>query len=251
MFEDESQPPQALPQPPYGQPDKQPSSDEIPDIFDGSGSTGAHMPDSSPETTMHGPSALEAGKLQQLQEPVQPLGMDMPTESADLHEPTAIKRIMLAAVILVVLALIGAGVWYFVIREVKQAPVTPVVTTPEQQVPTPAATEPEPGTGTVDVDVTQPIQPVPATTTPTTIPEPQPIVDVQTDSDKDGLTDAKESQLGTSSVSPDSDSDGLTDGAEVSIWGTDPLNKDSDGDTYPDGQEVLNGFNPKGDGKLR
>lgn len=254
MFEDESQPQsQPQPQPLGGLPAPQ-SPDEIPDIFDGSGSTGEHMPDASPETTMHGPSALAAGKLQPLPESAsQQMGqMGLPPETTDLHEPTAIKRIILATVILIVVALIGAAVWYFVIREPKSVPPTPVVTTPTQPAPTEQPpTDTAPTTDIVDVDVTELTKPEPATSTPVTIPEPLPQVNPQTDTDKDGLNDAKEDELGTNTTNPDTDGDGLTDGAEVSIWGTDPLNKDSDGDTFPDGQEVLNGFNPKGSGKLR
>lgn len=48
----------------------------------------------------------------------------------------------------------------------------------------------------------------------------------------------------------DSDLDGLTDYEEINIYGTDPLNPDTDGDSYSDGEEVLNGYNPLGDGLL-
>lgn len=55
--------------------------------------------------------------------------------------------------------------------------------------------------------------------------------------------------IGTSAdpveVSPDidTDQDGLTDARESTI-GTDPANPDSDGDGYADGEEVKNGFSP-------
>ncbi len=70
------------------------------------------------------------------------------------------------------------------------------------------------------------------------------------DTDKDGLDDVREQQLGTDPDKTDSDGDGLTDGDEVLIWKTDPLNQDSDGDTYLDGEEVRQGYNPLGPGKL-
>ena len=41
----------------------------------------------------------------------------------------------------------------------------------------------------------------------------------------------------------DSDKDGLSDDLELQL-GTDPNNPDTDGDGYPDGVEVANGFNP-------
>ncbi|OIO48606.1 MAG: hypothetical protein AUJ34_02865 [Parcubacteria group bacterium CG1_02_41_12] len=70
------------------------------------------------------------------------------------------------------------------------------------------------------------------------------------DTDQDGLTDAKEFDIGTNYRLVDSDNDGLSDWEEVSIFGTDPLDKDSDNDSYLDGEEVQNGYNPLGDGKL-
>ncbi len=70
------------------------------------------------------------------------------------------------------------------------------------------------------------------------------------DSDKDGLDDLREKEIGTSSIKPDTDGDGLIDGDEVLIWKTDPLNPDTDGDGYLDGLEVKSGYNPLGSGKL-
>ncbi len=70
------------------------------------------------------------------------------------------------------------------------------------------------------------------------------------DSDKDGLDDVREIELGTDPLNPDTDGDGLIDGDEVIIWKTDPLNPDTDGDGYLDGLEVKSGYNPLGTGKL-
>ena len=47
-----------------------------------------------------------------------------------------------------------------------------------------------------------------------------------TDSDNDGLSDAKEASLGTSPNNADSDSDGMSDGDEIA-YGTDPLDSTS------------------------
>lgn len=65
------------------------------------------------------------------------------------------------------------------------------------------------------------------------------------DTDKDGLTNAKEQELGTKSDKPDTDGDGIADGDEVNIYHSDPLLTDTDGDKYDDGQEVANGYSPK------
>lgn len=48
----------------------------------------------------------------------------------------------------------------------------------------------------------------------------------------------------------DTDGDGLTNKEEDAIWNSNPLSDDSDGDGYPDRTEVINGYNPNGDGKL-
>jgi hypothetical protein len=93
------------------------------------------------------------------------------------------------------------------------------------------------------------------------------------DSDKDGLDDVREKEMGsdpqkidtdgdglndgdeviiykTSPLISDTDGDGLSDGDEALIWRSNPLNPDTDGDGYPDGEEVRNGYSPLGPGKL-
>lgn len=47
----------------------------------------------------------------------------------------------------------------------------------------------------------------------------------------------------------DTDNDGLTDSKEME-YGTDINNPDTDGDGFTDGDEVLNGYNPLGEGEL-
>lgn len=74
--------------------------------------------------------------------------------------------------------------------------------------------------------------------------------EVSEDVDKDGLTDDREKELGTSLTEEDTDKDGLSDREEVETYKTDPLSSDTDGDGYTDGGEVENGYNPNGSGKL-
>jgi hypothetical protein len=69
------------------------------------------------------------------------------------------------------------------------------------------------------------------------------VEDNREDSDGDGLSDAKEAELGTDPQDPDSDDDGINDGDEVAL-GTDPNNADSDGDGVSDGAEVTAGSDP-------
>lgn len=70
------------------------------------------------------------------------------------------------------------------------------------------------------------------------------------DSDGDGLTNAEELEVGTSSDKADTDSDGLGDREEVKVYDTNPRKADTDGDTFLDGQEVSGGYNPNGEGRL-
>ena len=59
------------------------------------------------------------------------------------------------------------------------------------------------------------------------------------DTDKDGLSDAEEEELGTDPQDPDTDDDRLEDGDEVHAQHTDPTDDDSDDDLLSDGDEVL------------
>jgi len=70
------------------------------------------------------------------------------------------------------------------------------------------------------------------------------------DSDKDGLDDIREEELGTNPNNSDTDNDELDDASEVLIWKTNPNNPDTDGDGYTDGTEIKAGYNPLGPGKI-
>jgi len=59
------------------------------------------------------------------------------------------------------------------------------------------------------------------------------------DDDGDGLTNAREAELGTDPNNPDSDGDGIEDGVEDGA-GYNPLSEDSDGDGLRDGSEDAN-----------
>jgi outer membrane protein OmpA-like peptidoglycan-associated protein len=64
------------------------------------------------------------------------------------------------------------------------------------------------------------------------------------DSDRDGLSDAIEKELGTDPNNLDTDGDGLYDGTEVKRTKTDPLKVDTDGDGLNDGKELRYKANP-------
>lgn len=73
----------------------------------------------------------------------------------------------------------------------------------------------------------------------------------QTDKDSDGVDDALELELGTSIENNDTDGDGISDKEEIEKWQTDPTKKDTDGDGYADLFEIINGYNPSGEGALQ
>ena len=79
-------------------------------------------------------------------------------------------------------------------------------------------------------------------------PTPEPATTV--DTDRDGLSDLQEAEIGTNIRVADTDADGLSDYEEVTTWQTDPLDPDTDGDSFVDGSEVDAGYDPNGDGKL-
>lgn len=58
------------------------------------------------------------------------------------------------------------------------------------------------------------------------------------DYDNDGLTNARESELGTNPLIQDTDLDGFPDGVEVNLYGTDPKKYDTDDDGMSDYSEV-------------
>lgn len=85
---------------------------------------------------------------------------------------------------------------------------------------------------------------------PPDITVPPPVAE-EKDTDRDGLTDSKEQELGTNLKKPDSDADGLADGDEVNIFRSDPLLYDTDGDGYEDGQEIAFSYSPISNSKDR
>lgn len=113
---------------------------------------------------------------------------------------------------------------------------TPVENLPPAEAPAPVVAEVAAPTATAEI---------PAQMKNDSILFGQPV-----DTDKDGLDDIREREIGTNLANVDTDADGLSDSDEVLIWKTDPLNPDSDGDSYVDGKEVRNGYNPLGPGKL-
>lgn len=150
-----------------------------------------------------------------------------------------------------------------------------------QNVPVPAIedgganTIPESGELNEEASQQQPEEPPPITEEelPPNPPVPEQQPRQPEDTDKDGLLDIDELQIGTNLNLIDTDFDGLDDYSEVRIYATNPIVKDTDqdglsdymeiktytsnpkvtdtdGDGYDDGREVQNGYSPTGPGKL-
>jgi len=129
-----------------------------------------------------------------------------------------------------------------VVEETTATPAEVPVQTPPAEI-LPPVTSPPPGSNVPLPTVVHPgEEPVTTTTEATTTA-------VCVDSDKDGLCDEREKQLGTDPLKADTDGDGVSDGDEVLKYGTNPLNADTDGDGFKDGVEIKNGYNPRGAGK--
>lgn len=145
------------------------------------------------------------------------------------------RSFIIGLVTLLGLAVLGLGAWVVYTYVMKGRP-------PAAGGPTPTAT-PLPAQ-TPEPSPTAPIPEISAT--------PEPVAaEVETDADHDGLTDREEALYGTNSYATDTDGDGLTDRDETKVFSTDPINPDTDGDSFPDGAEVINGYDPKGPGRIK
>jgi hypothetical protein len=194
------------------------------------------------------------------------------------------SKLLFVVIVLIVLSGIGAGVWYFILRDAGALAPTNSQSNNDQALKPEDITPPEPpkpvmavcgnaicepgeessclsdcppngialcGNGVCDSSETTADCSVDCPPTPSApvVIEPEP-ANQPLDSDGDGLSDEDERSRGTNPQSADTDADGLSDREEVFIYNTDPINPDTDGDGYIDGEEVRAGYNPRGPGKL-
>ncbi len=135
------------------------------------------------------------------------------------------QKILLAAIsALVLLVLIGGGIWLFLALDpfAEQSITTPTNENSINTTPT--------NTTNVNTVTNIPLQ--------------------ELDTDKDGVRDIDERRFGTNAEQTDSDADGLNDYLEIYQYKTKPTEADTDGDGYLDGNEVDNGYDPNGPGRL-
>ncbi len=167
------------------------------------------------------------------------------TESMEATEKAThgskLKIVLILVIILLILGVSGVFAYFVMVQPANEASV--VNSVPDTGVTAPSNEE---ESESAPVVVTPPDPVVTATPPQTITTNPASLLD----SDGDGLTNARELEIGTSVTKADTDGDGLGDREEVEVYGTNPLKADTDGDGYLDGEEVSKGYNPNGTGKL-
>lgn len=155
------------------------------------------------------------------------------------------KMLMIVLIITIILVLAGFVAYYVMSQPVTQNSVVDAVSdtgvTDAHQSVTTSQDDVIPNNNVPQQEEDQPV-----TSSPSMTSNPASLLD----SDGDGLTNARELEVGTSVTKADTDGDGLGDREEVEVYGTDPRKVDTDGDSYLDGQEVAGGYNPNGPGRL-
>jgi len=189
------------------------------------------------------PNALEAGLLKKKESQekydTKPTLMEKGEEVYSVKEPILGKIILIVLIGVLLAGIAIGGFWLYdnflnnknkviVIDETKKVETS----TPEVVVPAVPEVEVTSSDATVDMQIDEVLFGEPV------------------DTDKDGLDDVREKELGTDPKVSDTDKDSLIDGDEVIIWKTNPLNPDTDGDSYLDGEEINNGYSPLGPGKI-
>ncbi|EKD43724.1 MAG: Fibronectin type III protein [uncultured bacterium] len=212
---------------------------------------GVEKDESSLDVPPKTPDALGAGLLKK-KDYSAPSITTAPMSAPSLYEvkQPILGKILMFVIVAVLLGAIGFGGWYAYDKFIKNNVVDNNIPSTEEQT--------QPVVETPELPVVEKVVPfVPTSTfTPTSsdvttkMNNDKILFGEAVDSDKDGLDDVRERELGTDPFNADTDKDGLSDGDEVIIWKTNPINPDTDSDTYKDGEEVRNGYNPLGAGKL-
>jgi hypothetical protein len=152
------------------------------------------------------------------------------------HRGGAFTILLIVAVVLVVFGISGFFAYRIMVQPADDSSVVDSV----------SDTGVTSGTGSDTADTPLPTAEDDSMSTPVETINPATLLD----SDGDGLTNARELDVGTSVTKADTDGDGLGDREEVEVYGTNARKADTDGDGYLDGQEVSGGYNPNGEGKL-
>ena len=182
-----------------------------------------------------------------------PQAMSQENENYHIQEPRFGRNILVFVIIIAVIGIVGFGGWWiyssFVSPSDDIAPLPTSAETPSSVVDIPAPVIEVVPTLPTEVEIeendTEPAEPPPLSDEEA---EDSLLFGAPLDSDGDGLSNAREVEVGTDPENWDSDGDTLSDFEEVVAWKSNPLNPDTDGDGYADGVEVRNNYNPNGSG---
>ncbi|GEM_PF-2169237 len=147
------------------------------------------------------------------------------------------KTLAISLVTVVLVLILGGFLFWF---SQKNDVMSPPPTDSEGQTSAETGSTTTPPAGETDVSVT-------------IIPEDRPrgpLPGFENDRDLDNLTDEEEAQYKTNPADSDTDGDGINDDEEIRVWKTDPTKADTDEDGFADAVEIMNGYNPNGNGTL-
>ncbi|PLX20665.1 hypothetical protein C0584_05495 [Candidatus Parcubacteria bacterium] len=221
-------------------PEKKPgnvSNNEVEDIFS---SGGEEMTEDSSESTL----SINEGK--EKPDAFKPIEGDRPREVVQQEDAAGsfISKLIKFVIVLLIILAIGVGAYFAYDLYLKDKMITNDYEQTEQADLNSQEEDLEAKVEEVQEIKTEPVQEEviqERTVTPS---------ESNLDTDGDGLSDAREMELGTRVDNIDTDGDGLFDREEVEVYKTNPKNADTDGDSFSDGSEVQAGYNPNGAGKL-
>lgn len=217
----------------------------------------APVADGAPAEIPQTPNALSAGLLKKKDQVLGGANDAVPALTTntmyEMRQPI-LGKILLSVFLLAVLGGVGFGAWYFYDKFKNPNKVNNTATKPVSSSASVNSVK-ESADQTTNIQIPTEAPAVSSSTVSSTevsasMNNDKILFGESVDTDRDGLDDVREKQVGTDPRNPDTDGDGLSDGDEVIIWKTNPLNPDTDGDGYTDGSEVFHGYNPLGPGKL-
>lgn len=208
----------------------------------------AGIKDESDDSSGRLPDALSSGLLKKKESSMSVMpdvsGGNQSGMTMQATGTSGFVKAFIGLAIIVVVAGLGAGGWW--LYKTAQDSSVPATVQQQNETESPVITE-----SPVVTTSPEPEQPATVFASSSTRTNNDSILfGTMIDTDKDGINDVQEREIGTDPVKSDTDEDQLNDGDEMFIWKTNPLKADTDGDSYLDGAEIKNGFTPLGPGRL-
>jgi len=150
-------------------------------------------------------------------------------------------KITLIIITIIILSIIGAGVYYYFFIT-KVGPQPPIAVEPGPKEPEYKLED----FADIEMIETELFGEMPIISMKEEVDETEFLPGI--DTDMDGWTNDQEKDAGTDPWKKDTDDDGIIDPKER-IYNTDPLDADTDGDGYNDGDELKQGYDPARAGK--